>query len=79
MTPASVISNPDQHHLRSVKRESPPVASLGGRHLPQDLGSLRVALLLRDQLIDGSGLDLAAPGLEQAVGGFGWRAGLDRG
>ena len=46
------------------------MAALGLGHPPQDLG-LAVGHPLRDQLVDGAGHDLAAPGLEQALADLG--------
>src|SRR4029077_17068834 len=50
--------------------EPVPVTRLGVGHPAQDLGALRVALAACDQLVDGPGLDLSAPGLEQPIDGF---------
>src|SRR5207249_5973478 len=41
------------------------VPALGGDHAPQYLGAALVVFALRDQLIDSTSLDLAAPGHEQ--------------
>ena len=52
--------------LAHPRLEPPAVPALGLGHAPEDVGAL-VVHPLRDQPIDGAGLDLAAPRLEQPV------------
>jgi hypothetical protein len=46
------------------------VAALRLRHLAEDLGA-PIVEAARDQVVDGSGLDLAAPCLQEAVSDIG--------
>ena len=54
--------------LSHSRLEPAAVAAFCLGHLAQDLRPLGLALPLGDQLGDGAGLDLSAPGLQQAIG-----------